>query len=128
MVERENMIEQEFAMEHVLTALTAILTTEDISDLARLASFILERRVSGREIPFVIDEIRRRILLQHPELRSIKVEDPECEDASDWVGRIKEEYGGTILLKAEDFSKKSRFQRLKERTMKLLFKTERLGV
>ena len=39
------MIEREFAMEDVLTVLTGILMTKEISDLAGIASFVLERRV-----------------------------------------------------------------------------------
>ncbi len=52
----------------------------------------------------------------------------ECEEVVDWVRCIKGKYGESLLLKAEDTTAKSRFRRLRERVMKLLVKTERLGM
>ena len=121
------MIERDFGMEDVLSFLTGILMRENLSDLLEIASFVLERKVSLKELPFIADEIRRRILKQHPWLRSLEEEDGECVEIAKWVRSVEAKYGGTILLKAEDFSKKSRFRRLRERAAKLLFKTERLG-
>ena len=40
---------------------------------------------------------------------------------------LKEVYGEPFLLQAEKYSDKSLFQRLREKTTKLLVKTERLG-
>ena len=122
------MIEREFAMEDVLSVFTDILMREKLSDLVEIASFVLERKVSFKELPFIADEIRRRILKQHPWLRSLEEEDGECVEIAEWVRSVKAKYGGTILLKANDFSKESRFRRLRERAAKLLFKAERLGL
>ena len=60
-------------------------------------------------------------------LAALEIDELESAAVPDCVRMLKEVYGEPFLLQAEKYSDKSLFRRLREKTTKLLVKTERPG-
>lgn len=122
------MNEREFTLEEVATMVSGVLLVEKGRMLVDIACFMLEREVDPDEIPYVAGEIRRRILQQHPSLRTIGEigEMDGLEEVAECVRRLKEEYGEKFLLKAREREEKSLFKKLLDCTRNALFKKDRM--
>lgn len=122
------MNEREFTLEEVATMVSGVLLVEKGRMLVDIACFMLEREVDPEEIPYVAGEIRRRILQQHPSLRTIGEigEMDSLDEVAECVRRLKAEYGEKFLLKAGEREKKPLFKKLLDGTRNALFKKDRM--